>query len=153
MNERERARSGPAPGWDRARRAYVGLLGADDPAASFLADGALDLRLGHDAASLDPARRLVVSGPDDLVELRTIVESAIGVGSWPAPARADGEPVVAVVGSPRPAAMLGLLMAMDGLIETRSPWGRWRTVVDTMAARVAAIDTITVDLRVVEPRM
>ena len=133
----------------------MALLGADDPATRLIADGALDLRLGHDPSeidSVDPARRLVVSGADDLVELRAVVESAIGVGSWPAPPPADGQPVVAVVESPRPAAMLGLLIAMDGLIETRSPWGRWRTVVDTLAARVRAIDTITVDLRVIEPR-
>ena len=138
--------------WGRARRAYVDVLGADDPAAQLLADGALDLRLGHEASEIDPARRLVVSGPRDFCELREIVESAIGVGAWPTPGPGEGVVVRAPVTPDRPAAMLGLLLAMEELIDRRSPWARWRTVVDTLAARVNAIEALTVDLRVIEPQ-
>lgn len=117
------------------------------------AAGASDLRLGHDPATPWPDGAVVLSGPDDLAELRDVVETVTGVGSWPRPPEVDGATVVrARVAIHRPAALLGLLLAMEGLIERRSPWGRWRTTVDTLAARVATIDSIGVDLRLVERR-
>ncbi|MEZ5244390.1 MAG: hypothetical protein R2707_04770 [Acidimicrobiales bacterium] len=152
MHDPLRARPGSSGSWDRARRAYVALLGGDDPAAVLLAAGALDLRLGYEPGEWDPSRCIVVSGPDDLAQLRAVVEEAVGVGAWPLVDPADGEPIGTHLGPGRSGAMLGLLMAMEGLVESRSPWGRWRTVVDTIAARVATIDEVTVDLRVVQPR-
>ena len=151
MIESPRARPGSSGGWDRARRAYLALLGPDDPAAALVAAGALDLRLGYDPDDADPARRLVVSGPDDLKELREIVERAVGPGAWPPLPPVAGVPIGTRLGPGRGPAMLALLMAMDGLVERRSPWGGWRTVVDTVASRVAALDGVTVDLRVIEP--
>ncbi len=48
------------------------------------------------------------------------------------------------------APLLGLLMAMEGLIEDRSPWRTWRTAVDTLAARVEKLRTITVEAVIIE---
>lgn len=127
-----------------------------DPAAAVVAAGALDLRPGHLAAEWDPARVVVCSGDDDLRELRAIVEGAVGIGCWPtSPVAADvgaGEELRGRVAIERPAALLGLLVAMDGLIERRSPWGRWRTMVDTMAARVTALDSLELHVRIIPPR-
>jgi hypothetical protein len=50
----------------------------------------------------------------------------------------------------QPAALLALLMTMEDLIERRSPWGKWRTAVDTMAGRVGGIRALTIDLRIVD---
>jgi hypothetical protein len=149
MSDPQRARSDPSGAWDRARRAYVALLADRDPASSLLAAGAADCRLGF-AGTIPDAPTVLVSGPDDLRELREIVESALGVGTWPARACPDGAAITARVEIDRPAAVLGLLIAMEGLIEARSPWGRWRSVVDTMAARLARLETLTIDVRVIE---
>jgi hypothetical protein len=129
----------------------VALLGDDDPAAAILAAGAVDLRLGHDDRAVGLDRATVVSAPDDLQELRAIVESATGVGTWPTPDGVDGDPIRARIELAAPAAALGLLLSMEDLIERRSPWGRWRTTVDTMAARVVALDAVTVSFVVREP--
>ncbi len=152
MSESRRARSASSGSWDRARRAYLAVLGDADPAASLLAADVVDLRLGF-GAPLDAetaAPRALVSGPDDLAELRDIVESALGVGTWPRPVPVDGEPVRARVEVAQPAALLALLMTMEDLIERRSPWGKWRTAVDTMAGRVGGIRALTIDLRIVD---
>jgi len=151
MNDSPRARPSSSGTWVRARRAYVDLLGDDDPAAAVLADGAVDLRLGHDRGEDDSSLRRLVSAPDDLAEVREIVESVIGVGAWPTAGPAPGEVTRARVELSGPTAVLGLLLSMDGLIERRSPWGRWRTVVDIMAARVAELDAVTASFVVVEP--
>jgi hypothetical protein len=129
----------------------VALLGDDDPAAVLLAAGAIDLRLGYDEGAFEPGRRTLMSASDDLHELREIVESATGVGTWPTPVPTPGRPIRARIDLAAPAPALGLLLAMDDLIERRSPWGRWRTMVDTMAARVAELDAVTVSLVVMEP--
>ena len=150
MSDTHRARPGSPGSWDRARRAYVALLGDDDPGAAMIAAGAVDRRLGHDGErALD--RAALVSAPDDLHELREIVESATGVGTWPTPDGVDGDPIRARIELTAPAAALGLLLCMEDLIERRSPWGRWRTVVETIAARVAELDAVTVSFVVREP--
>jgi hypothetical protein len=145
------ARPGPDRGWERARRAYVDLLGDDDPARAALAEGAVDLRLGFDSTTPEPATPYLISGFHDLAELREIVESAIGIGTWPISADSEGELIRARIEVDRPAAVLGLLLSMEDLIERRSPWGRWRSVVETMAARVEKLDVITTETRVIEP--
>ncbi|GJM38825.1 MAG: hypothetical protein DHS20C19_21920 [Acidimicrobiales bacterium] len=154
MNDARRARPGSDGAWDRARRAYRAVLADADPAADLLAAGALDLRPGHTAQEWDPARLVVCSGSDDLRELRAIVADATGIGTWPSSPAADateGDEIRARVDIERSSSLLGLLIAMDGLIERRSPWGRWRSMVDTMAARVTALDSVEIHLRVVEP--
>jgi hypothetical protein len=147
VNDSQRARSGSDGVWVRARGAYVALLGDEDPAAAALATGAVDLRPGHSDEVPDSAAATLVSGPDDLAELREIVESATGVGTWPRSSATDGEIITVELRLERPAALLGLLLAMEGVIERRSPWGRWRTMVDTMAARVQELDVVTIDNR------
>ena len=162
MNERRRARSASSSEWDRARRAYRTLIGDHDPAAAAIAEGgAIDLRPGGPLPAPDTglSRLVVVSGPADLVELREIVETATGVGTWPT--AAQGNAALTAMGSgalhtarleiERPAALLGLLLAMDGLIEDRSPWGTWRTVVDTLAGRVHELRAVTIEARIVHP--
>ncbi|MEQ8841302.1 MAG: hypothetical protein RIB98_09995 [Acidimicrobiales bacterium] len=158
MNEPLRARPGSVGAWDRARRAYVAMLGDADPAAALVAAGALDLRLGHDSHvpgshvfEIQEPRVRIFSAPDDLRELREIVETATGVGTWPAAAPVSGEPIERRIELFSAAPLLALLVAMDGLIERRSPWGRWRTMVDTMASRVGELDAVTVSLVVQEP--
>ena len=146
MNEPRRARSASESGWDRARREYAALLGDDDPAAEWLAGGALDLRPGGPApASYDGP--VVVSGPADMREVRRIVEQSTGVGTWPS-ARAGAGPLARTTRQvARPAAVLGLLLAMEGLIEDRSPWRKWRTAVETLADRIAGLTVVTVEAR------
>ena len=154
VNERERARSVSISEWDRARRAYRSLLGDGDPAVDAIERlGAVDLRPGGPAPRPDggPARVIVVSGPADLVELREIVETATGVGTWPAPALIPGEVRTAQLPVEREAPLLGLLLAMEGLIDDRSPWRTWRTAVDTLAARVRELESITVEALIIEP--
>lgn len=126
------------------------MLGEDDPAAHLLDDDTDDRRLGG-IEPIDPERRTLLSGPADLLEVRQIVEAATGIGTWPAPSAAAGEHHRVTVAVERPAAILGLLIAMENLIERRSPWGRWRTTVDTMAARIEALETVTLETVVVEP--
>jgi len=152
MSESRRARSDSSGSWDRARRAYLAVLGDADPAAALLAADMIDLRLGFSGA-LDAetaAHRALVSGPDDLAELRDVVESALGIGTWPRALPIDGERIGGRIEIGRPAALLGLLLTMEGLIERRSPWGKWRTAVDTMAGRVGGIRELTIDLRIVD---
>jgi hypothetical protein len=140
--------------WDRARRAYLALLGGRDPAAAVVAaTGAVDLRPGGLASQTDATttQTIVVSGPADLIELREIVETATGVGTWPANEADRGEVRSSVLEVEGAAPLLGLLMAMEGLIEDRSPWRTWRTAVDTLAARVEKLRTITVEAVIIEP--
>jgi len=156
MSDSQRARPGSSGSWDRARRAYVAMLGDDDPAATILSAGAVDLRPGFDQSDRpaeptndDRDALLLVSAPGDLSELREIVESATGVGTWPVSPVVPGELITAHVAVDAPARALGLLLAMENLIERRSPWGRWRTMVETMAVRIGDLETITVSFGVV----
>ncbi len=151
MNDAPRARPGSSRVWDRARRAYLAVLGDHDPAVPQLVAGALDLRLGYEPDEWDRERTIIVSGPEDFAELREVVETATGVGTWPRCVGPTGTAIAAQIAIERSAPLSGLLLAMEDLIDRRSPWGRWRTMVDTMGPRVARIDEITVDLRVIEP--
>lgn len=152
----------------RVRAALELVLGEMDPArdllvtpaagltaaAADLTGPAADLRLlGSETTAAAWPPIIVVSGLDDLAELRTVVERSTGVGTWPKPPspealsaagyRATGW-VDDSVPVGRPAAMAGLLLAMKGLIEDRSPWRTWRTAVDTLAPALRAVDRLTV---------
>jgi hypothetical protein len=87
----------------------------------------------------------VVAGPDDLRELRAVVERVTGVGSWPAPVPVAGERATGRIAITSPSRLLGLLAALDGHIERRSPWSTWRGVVDVLAGPVADLGEVTVD--------
>jgi hypothetical protein len=117
--------------WDRARRAYRSLIAEVDPAASAIHElGAVDLRPGGAPADLDGPR--VLSGPDDLSELRTVVESVTGWGTWPTPA-------------------LALVHAMGGLIDDRTGmWRTWKTTVELVAGALASVESLTIEAVVVE---
>ena len=97
---------------------------------------------------------MLLAGPDDLIELRRVVERALGVETWPGH-RADGriDPATtwtATIPLRHPGPALALLLSMEGLIEDRSPWRRWRTAVETIAPEVTALDTLTVQAALVD---
>jgi hypothetical protein len=129
------------------------LIGDRDPVADLLRLGAVDLRPGGVATAHEGAgeRTIVVSGPHDLVELREIVEAAIGVGTWPVASRDPGEIRTVHLDIDGPGPLSGLLLAMEGLIDDRSPWRRWRSAVDTIAARIATLRSITIEALIIEP--
>ena len=154
MTESRRPRSTPSPEWERARLAYQELVRGVDPAATAIKRlDAVDLRPGGPgpARSGRRARAIVVSGPADLVELREIVEAATGVGTWPTTVGAPGEVRTARLDLHRSAPLLSLLLAMDGLIDDRSPWRTWRTTVDTLAGRVRKLRSITIEALIIRP--
>ena len=139
--------------WLRARRAYADLLGAADPVADLMVAGAVDLRPGGPIAT--GPLRVVTSGPDDLVELVRAVESVTGPGTWPRPGIPLGWRVAethrARVALGRPTPALALVAAMEGLITDRTgAWRTWRTTLETVAAAVAPIGSLTVDARVLD---
>jgi len=130
------------PRWRRARLAYAELAAADDPAAREVAEGAVDLRPGwrvNDGRYPLGSAMTVISGPCDLIELRGIVERMTGPGTWPVFTVPNGfeivETLTSVIGLPRPASALALLMSMDGLIVDRSgAWRTWKTVVASIGS-------------------
>lgn len=130
------------------------MIAGHDPAADAVAaESAVDLRPRPDAP-LDAAGLVVVSGPGDLAELRTIAEQSLGVGTWPSAVDVGGEVGPATLRSThlsveRPAAVLGLLIAMEGMIEDRSPWRTWRTAVEMLAPAIADLDTLTIEARII----
>lgn len=79
-----------------------------------------------------------------------VVERALGVGSWPVPEQRDGGLRSAELDLAGPGGLLALLVSLEGLIEIRSPWRTWRTVVDGLAPAVAELDTVTVEAMVVD---
>ncbi|MDW3218493.1 MAG: hypothetical protein R8F63_07740 [Acidimicrobiales bacterium] len=110
---------------------------------AWLAAGAADLRPFADGSLPVPAGA-VVAGPDDLREIRDVVDTQLGVGCWPRNELIVGERRTSRVALPRGAAT-ALVHALEGRIELRSPWGKWRTVVDIMAVRLDALETVTLD--------
>jgi hypothetical protein len=152
VNSHKRARSQSTPEWDRARRAYQRLIDGHDPAAALVEAGdTQDLRPSVIAPSAEVAPTLV-AGPRDLQELRAVVERSLGVGTWPAAALIPGAEVVSTeISIEHPTALLGLLLAMEGLIEDRSPWRNWRSFVDTLAAAVDEIESVTVETQILRP--
>ena len=138
------------------------MVGDADPGAGLVARATHDLRPAGlaDLADLDgltgltgrPPGGVVVAGPDDLCELRAVVERVTGSGSWPAPAATFAAAAVPVgarvterVAVASPATLLGLVAALEGHIERRSPWSTWRGVVDALAGPVGELATVTVD--------
>ena len=92
-----------------------------------------------------------MSGPNDLQELRRVVETALGVGTWPTAGVGPGEIRAVTVALDRPSAALGLLIAMEGVIDDRSPWRTWRTAIENLAPAVASIGRLTIEARLIEP--
>lgn len=136
--------------WDRARLAYRDLLGDADPAAGVLVgNDVVDLRPeGLGERRLDPVT--VVSGPGDLLELRTVVESITGVGTWPAPPPVDGAVLRASIVLDRPVPAVRLVAALEGLIIDRGAmWRTWRTTMELVAARLAEVPRLSVEAVVV----
>ena len=141
---------GPPLGeWHRARRAYGALIADVDPAAALIDElGAVDLRPGGDPTGIEGP--VVVSGPADLAELRAVVESVTGPGTWPVPPVVTGDVHRATVAVERPAPAVALVRAMEGLIDDRpGMWRTWKTTVELVAAALAEVDVLTVEAVVV----
>ncbi len=148
----------PLHGWTRVRRAYLDLIAESDPIDPAMVGAALDLRPGFIEAEV---RDLVfiggtalISGPDDLSELRTAVERMTGPNTWPIGVIPSGLEVVAHesvrMELPLVGPALGLVMAMNGLIDDRSrAWRTWRTVVDSVGRGLETVDELTIDTLVV----
>lgn len=132
-----------------------------DPAAADLREGIIDLRPGWDEGELDrvvePEATFLVSGADDLIELRRVVERMTGVATWPSCDIGEGFVAVesrrTIIELPRPAAALGLVMAMSDLIEDRSrAWRTWPTVVESVGLALGSTSTLTVETQVIRRR-
>ncbi len=135
-------------------------MGDDDPARVDVAGGAVDLRPGWDVDEPGDLRvegaSAVVSGPDDLTELRQVVERMTGPGSWPVCGVPDGFVVVetrrVVITLSRPGPMLRLVMSMDDLVDDRSrAWRTWKTVVESVGAALGPMFDLTVEVMLVRP--
>jgi len=138
--------------WDRARLAYRHLLGGADPVADLLAGGdAVDLRpAGIETIGETAGELVVVSGPDDLLELRAIVESIAGTGTWPVPPPPSGETRRGSVELASPGPALRLVAALEGLVDDRGGmWRTWKTTTELVAARAARLRRLTVEAVVV----
>ncbi len=150
----------PLHGWTRVRRAYLDLIDEADPVDPALVADALDLRPGFIEAEIHAVAAAggtaLISGPDDLLEIRTAVERMTGPGTWPTRVIPRGFEVVAHksvrVELPRLGPVLSLVMAMDGLVDDRSrAWRTWRTVVDSVGRGLETVDEMTVDTLMVAP--
>ena len=102
-------------------------MGGLDPGVELVARAEHDLRpAGLADLAGPPPGGVGVAGPDDLRELRAVVERVTGAGSWPAPIPPATTLVTARVTAPvavsSPAVLLGLVAALEGHIEGRSPW-------------------------------
>jgi len=145
-------------GWASVQRAYVQLIGSADPVGPLVAEfGAVDLRprisLGG-LASIDiPTGPVVVSGVDDLIELRTVVERVTGPGSWFAHGGVEvgGTSRRGRLDLARPAQAMGLVIALEGLIhDNGGAWRTWKTAVEAIAAGVAELDSLTLEAVVLD---
>ena len=131
-----------SPSPDPIMSAYAVLVGTDDPAAVWLAHGAVDARW----TMQDYPGGAVVRGPGDLVEPRHLVERVTGPGSWPAPPEIDGEVRRCTVDIARPADVMRLVIALqDEIKDHGSMWRTWKTTVEAIAAAAAALKQVTVE--------
>ena len=134
------------------------LIGVADPVGSLIAEfAATDLRPCASLLEVSPdqlpAGPVVLSGPNDLVELRAVVERVTGPGSWFVH---RGTEVAGTVrrGSldvARLAQIMGLVTALEGLIsDNGGAWRTWKTTVETIAAGVGDLERLTLESVVVD---
>ncbi len=150
---------GDDPSHAAVRRALGRLWSDDDPVAD-LAAGADDLRpWGVDALDRVAcgADRVLVSGPDDLAELRRCVATVCGPESWPAPPagpprgwrvleRRRCAPVAVT-----PAAVGALVRSLGPWVDDRvAQWRTWPTAVEAVMAAWEGRGTLSVDVMLVE---
>ena len=158
MRHRGERASTSGDDWARVHRAYVQLIGTADPVGPLVAEfGAVDLRPRtslREVASIDiPTGPVVVSGANDLIELRTVVERVTGPGSWFAHGEAalEGTPRRGRLDLARPAQAMGLVLALEGFIhDNGGAWRTWRTAVEAIAAGVAELDSLTLEAVVLD---
>ena len=141
MSPQER-REDPGRGGAAVRIAYRQLIAPVDPARAWLDAGAADARFAGDG--VPPGA--VVRGPNDLIELHDIVDDLFGVGCF---ARPDCEPMTtaqAKMAIARPAAVMPLIETLRPALEGRGPaFWTWKTAREVMAARLQALDSLTIE--------
>ena len=95
----------------------------------------------------------MVSGPEDLRELRTAVEAITGTGTWPFASTGpipDGLRLTSTIELDHLRSVLHFVAALEGCIEDRTgAWRTWRTVVDSVAKALRTPFRLTIDAVVV----
>ena len=134
---------------DAVRAAYLSLIGDADPAADLRAD-LEDLR--PNGRPGPTGRGCIVSGPDDLRELREALEAVTGSGTWPFDSTlVAGERLTAIAEVQAPTASM-FVATLAGVVEDRTrAWRTWRTVVESVAHALPTPFALTVDCVVVRP--
>lgn len=143
------------------RDAYRRLLGDADPARAHL-EGAVDLRPSgtQDSASDRGAvpraipAKILISGPDDLQELRAVLEDITGSCTWPfAPGDPDAPGTLrltdTVVAESRAAVLTFVAALGDQMDDRAGAWRTWRTVVESVDAALSPDLRLTFDALVV----
>ena len=89
-----------------------------------------------------------MSGEHDLIELRRIVESVAGPGSWPLEEN-DGvvvERSAGVIEAPTAADAMRLVRHLEAVVTDNSAmWRTWRTVVEAIERRIGEITQLTIE--------
>lgn len=128
------------------RRAYQDLIRPGDPAATWRVDSE-DLRPESGPGPI--GRRVIVSGPKDLMELRTVMEGITGRDTWPFTTAESVEGrtrLVSTVELDHHSAVLRFVAALAGRVEDRTrAWRTWRTVVESVGAILPTPFHLTVD--------
>ncbi len=150
----DRHRSDP---WDRVRWAYRELLGDADPAGPLVAEfGAVDLRPGPPRIP-DPCHGpVVISGPDDLHELRDAVERVTGAATWPLRTSIDldGTLCRSRIAVARPAAPMAFVACLESMLVDRAQaWRTFKTAREVIASAVANLSYITTQALIIDPRL
>lgn len=116
--------------------------------------GATDLRPAATIEEVTAARGpVIVSGPDDLIELRLVVERVTGPGSWftGSGSEVDGTMRRGRLDLARPAQVMGLVVALEGIVpDNGGAWRTWKTAVEAIAAGVDELESITLEALVVD---
>jgi len=133
---------------DPVRRAYVTLVG-DLPAA--FVGGAVDIRpMAMATAGQETARFVILSGEDDLVELRAAVERVTGPMTWPLRSAVDSrwrlvETHTGYVRIDRPAQLMSLVVALgDRLGDNSGAWRTRKTMYESVALALSVVESVTV---------
>ncbi len=133
-------------------------MGRADPVGALVAEfGATDLRpsatVDETVATGGSRGPTVVSGPNDLIELRLVVERVTGPGSWftgPG-AEVDGTTRRGHLDLARPAQVMGLVVALEGIVrDNGGAWRTWKTTVEAIAAGAGELESLTLEALVLD---
>lgn len=109
------------------------------------------------ASEASDASAIVVAGPEDLAELRDVVERVTGPGTWPfrhqpQPGWTLAETHTESVPIERPAQLMGFVVAIDELLPDRSAaWRTRKTLREAIGVSLKGVDSVTVSAWRIEP--